>query len=145
MTGLFSLLPFAVTVVSYVVCIKLAARFFRRTQLSWKHALFFGVVLFVVLFAVGAALFAVGAFIRWLTPVPGPIFASVVYLAVDLAAQLAVGGWFLGPRAKTSAGAPVEFKGGALLALISYGLVFILSISATAASPFFARMMNTGG
>lgn len=138
MTELLSLLPFAFTVFAYVVCIKLAARLFRRTQLSWKHALFFGALLFVVLFAVGAL-------VRWLNLVPGPVLAAVVYLAVDLAAQLAVGGWFLGPRARTVAGTPVEFKGGALLSLITYGLVFFLSLAATAASPFFARMANTGG
>jgi hypothetical protein len=129
MTGLFSLLPFAVTVLAYIVCIKLAAKLFRRTQLSWTHAGVFGALLFVVLLAVGALA-------RWLNPVPAPMLAYVLYLAVDLVAQLAVGGWFLGPRARTSAGAPVEFKGGALLALIAYGLVFILSLAAAAASHF---------
>ena len=133
MTQLAGLLPFAFTVFAYVACIKLAARLFRRTQLSWKHALLFGVLLFVVLFAVGGL-------VRWLNPVPGPVLASVVFLAVDLAAQLAVGGWFLGPRAKTGAGAPVEFKGGVLRALIAYGLVFFLSLAATAALPVLARM-----
>lgn len=129
MTGLSSLLAFAVTALAYVICIKLAARLFRRTELSWKHAGVFGPLLFVVLFAVGAL-------VRWLNPVPAPMLAYVLYLAVDLVAQLAVGGWFLGPRAKTAAGAPVEFKVGALLALIAYGLVFILSLAAAAASHF---------
>lgn len=137
MPELPGLVPLAFTILAYVACIKLAARLFQRTQLSWKHALLFGVLLFVVLFVVGGLL-------RWLNPVSGAVLASVVYLAVDLAAQLAVGGWFLGPRAKTGAGAPVEFKGGALLALISYALVFVLSLAATAALPFFARMAGIG-
>jgi hypothetical protein len=137
MPELPGLVPLVFTILAYVACTKLAAWLYRRTQLSWKHALFFGAVLFGVLFVVGAL-------VRWLNPVPGPVLASVAFLAVDLAAQLTVGGWFLGPRAKTSAGAPVEFKGGALLSLIAYGLVFVLSIAATAASPFFARMANAG-
>jgi hypothetical protein len=133
MPELPGLVPLVFTILAYVVCIKLAARLFRRTQLSWKHALPFGVLLFVVLFVVGAL-------VRWLNPVPGPVLASVVFLAVDLAAQLAVGGWFLGPRARTRAGAPVGFKGGLLLSLLAYGLVFILSIAATVAWPVLARM-----
>jgi|SRR5688572_4711461 hypothetical protein len=137
MTDLSSLLPFAFTIFAYVVCIKLAARLFRRTQLSWKHALFFGVLLFVLLFVVGAL-------VRRLNPVPGPVLAAVVYLAVDLAAQLAVGGWFLGARARTTAGAPVGLKGGALLSLIAYGLVFVLSLAAAAAPPIFHRMAGMG-
>ena len=137
MPELPGLVPIVFTILAYVACIKLAARLFQRTQLSWKHALLFGVLLFVVLFVVGGLL-------RWLNPVSGPVLASVVYLAVDLAAQLTVGGWFLGPRARTKAGMPVELKGGALLALISYALVFVLSLAATAVLPFFARMAGIG-
>jgi hypothetical protein len=66
--------------------------------------------------------------------------ASLVDLATGLLAQLAVGAWFLGPRARTAAGAPVAFTGGALLALITYGLVFVLAIAATALLPWLARM-----
>lgn len=137
MTELPSLPSFAFTVFAYVACIKLAARLFRQTQLSWKHALLFGVFLFVVLFFVGGL-------VRWLNPVQGPVLASVVFLAVDLAAQLAVGGWFLGPRARTKAGAPIEFKGGALLAFISYALVFVLSLAVAAVLPALARMTGIG-
>lgn len=137
MPELPGLVPLVFTILAYVACIKLAARLFRRAQLSWKHALFFGAFLFVVLFVVGSL-------VRWLNPVPGPVLASVVFLAVDLAAQLAVGGWFLGPRATTTTGAPVRFTGGALLSLMAYGLVFFLSLAATAAWPFFARIANAG-
>jgi hypothetical protein len=133
MTELPSLPSFAFTVLAYVACIKLAARLFRRTQLSWRHAWIFGVALFAVLFAVGAL-------VRLLPFESGPLLSHLVYLAIDLVAQLAFGGWFLGPRAKTTEGAPVAFKGGALLSLIAYGLVFSFSVAAAAALPFFARM-----
>ena len=127
--------PLAFTVFSYVVCVKLAGRLFRRTQLDWKHALVFGLVLFVVLFVVGAV-------VRWLSTAPDPLFVSLVDLATGLVAQLAVGAWFLGPRARTTAGAPLGWKGGALLALITYGLVFSLSLAVAIVIPFFARLAN---
>lgn len=133
MTELPSLPSFAFTIFAYVACIKLAARLFRRTQLSWTHAWFFGVVLFAVLFTVGAL-------VRLQPLASGPLLSHLVYLAADLAAQLAFGGWFLGSRAKTTVGTPVAFKGGALLSLIAYGLVFSFSIAAAAVLPLFARM-----
>lgn len=133
MTELPSLPSFAFTVLAYVACIKLAARLFRRTQLSWTYAWFFGVALFAVLFTVGAL-------VRLQPLASGPPLSHLVYLAADLAAQLAFGGWFLGPRAKTTVGTPVAFKGGALLSLIAYGLVFSFSVAAAAVLPLFARM-----
>ena len=135
MAELSSLLPLAFTIFAYVVCIKLAARLYRRAQLNWKHAVVFGVALFLVLFAVGAC-------VRWLTPVSVPVFFSLLNIATGLLAQLALGAWFLGPRARTMAGAPIAFKGGALLALIAYGLVFFLTIAATAVLPFLARIAS---
>jgi hypothetical protein len=133
MTNLTSLLPFAFTVSAYIVCIKLAARLYRRSHLSWKHAAAFGVVLFLVLLAVGTC-------VRWLNLVSGPVPSSLLDIATGMLAQLAVGGWFLGPRAKTSTGAPMAFKDGALLALIAYVLVFSLSMAAAFVLPLLARM-----
>jgi hypothetical protein len=80
---------------AYIACIKLAARLYRRTQLSWKHAAVFGVLLFLVLLAVGTC-------VRWLNLVSGPVPSSLLDIATGLLAQLAVGGWFLGPRARTA-------------------------------------------
>jgi hypothetical protein len=131
MQQLFSLVPLVFTILAYIACAKLAARLYRRTQLSWKHAAVFGVLLFFVLLAVGTC-------VRYL--VSGPVSASLVDIATGLLAQLAVGAWFLGPRARTATGAPVGFTGGALLALITYGLVFVLAIAATALLPWLARL-----
>lgn len=133
MTSFYSLLPFAFTVFAYVVCIKLAARLYCRTQLSWKHAAVFGGVLFLVLFAIGAC-------VRWLTLASDPVLSSLLNIATGLLAQLAVGAWFLGPRARSAEGTPLGFKGGALLALMAYALVFCLSIAAAFLLPPLARV-----
>ncbi|SFU51783.1 hypothetical protein SAMN05216350_102323 [Polaromonas sp. YR568] len=133
MPQLPGLLPTAFTIFAYVVCIKLAARLYRRTQLSWKHAAVFGVVLFLVLLAVGTC-------VRALNLISEPVSAALLDIATGLLAQLAVGAWFLGPRARTATGAPVGFKGGALLALITYALVFFLSTAAALLLPLLARM-----
>ncbi|MEO7887666.1 MAG: hypothetical protein ABI893_01330 [Polaromonas sp.] len=125
--------PTAFTIFSYVVCVKLAARLYRRTQLGWTHACVFAVVLFIVLFAVGAA-------VRSLGDNSDPINQSLADIASGLVAQLGLGAWLLGSRARTTAGAPLELKGGALLALMTYGLVFSLSFAAAIALPLFARL-----
>ena len=136
MPELPGLFPIAFTIFSYVVCVKLAARLYRRTQLSWKHALVFGVALFIVLFAVGAA-------VRSLSAAMVPLHQFLLDLASGLVAQLGVGAWWLGSRARTMAGAPLELKRGALLALMTYGLVFSLSLAASIALTFFARLAGS--
>ena len=136
MPELPGLLPFAFTVFSYVLCVKLAARLFRRARLSWMHALVFGFVLFAVLFVVGAVA-------RALSAASVSVLPSLMDLATGLVAQLAVGAWFLGPRATTAEGAPIGLKGGALLALITYGLVFFLSLAAAIVMPFIARLVGS--
>jgi hypothetical protein len=133
MPQLPGLVPSVFTIVAYVVCIKLAARLFRQTPLSWKHAAVFGATLFLVLLAVGTC-------VRALNLASGPVSASLLDIATGLLAQLAVGAWILGRCTRTPAGAPIGFKGGALLALIAYALVFLLSIAATFLLPLLARM-----
>ena len=135
MQQLVSFVPLVFTILAYLAGIKMAARLYRRSQLSWMHAAVFGVVLFLVLLAVGTC-------VRWLNLAvgAGPVSASLLDIATGLLAQLALGAWFLGPRAKTSTGAPVGYKGGALLALMCYALVFLLSVTATFLLPWLARM-----
>lgn len=115
--SLSALAPAIFTILAYVACIKLAARLYRRSHLSWKHAAIFGVALFLVLLAVSTC-------VRRLNPVSDPVFSSLLDIATGLLTQLAFGAWFLGPRATAPAGASVALIGGALLALIAYGLVF---------------------
>lgn len=133
MTQLLSLVPLAFTILAYIACIKLAARLYRRSQLSWRHAAAFGALLFVLLLAVGAGT-------RALNPVPDPVFASLLDIATGLLAQLAMGAWFLGPRVRTIGDAPMGPKGGALLALLCYALVFVFSITAAFLLPLLARV-----
>ena len=132
MQQLLSLVPLAL---AYTACIKLAAWIYRRSLLTWKHAAVFGVILFFSLLAVGIS-------VRWLNLLPGPVQASLLDIATGLLTQLALGAWFLGPRARTAAGAPVGPKGGALLALIAYALVFFLTVTAAFLLPWLARMAH---
>ena len=133
MQQLVSLVTLAFTVLAYLACIKLAARLYRQSQLSWKHAAVFAVALFLVLFAVSAC-------VRALNLTSDPVSASLLDIATGLLAQLTLGAWFLGPRAMTATGAPVGSKGGTLLALMCYALVFFLSITAAFLLPLLARM-----
>lgn len=108
----------------YALFTKAAAFLFRRTQLSWVHAIVFGVLVLLV--------GGVGTVLNRVMGMPLPLPLAVLLGLVTL---LAVGGWYLGPRAKTAEGAPLQFKGGALLSLVAYGLVFALGIGAAVLLP----------
>jgi hypothetical protein len=110
-------LPLLLTPLLFALLAKAAAFLFRRTQLRWLHALVFGILLLVV----GGT----GTIANRLAGMPLP---AAISLLLGLLAVLLVGGWYLGPRAKTAEGVPLQFKGGALLALVTYGLVFALGI-----------------
>lgn len=107
-------LPLLLMPVLIALLAKTAAFVFRRTQLRWLQALVFG-ILVLLMGGVGTALN------RTAGPLP-----PVLSVLLGLAAVLLVGGWYLGSRAKTANGAPLQFKGGALLSLVLYGLVMIL-------------------
>jgi hypothetical protein len=113
MSAVLSLLPMALMCVLYALLIKLAARIYRRSILSWKHTFTFSVLALLV----GGA----GALLNYASnSILGPFLGAILGLAV----QLALGGWYLGPRATAPTGTKVAFKGGAFIAAIAFGLVF---------------------
>jgi hypothetical protein len=124
MSILFMLLPLLLLPLFYAVFTKAAAFLLRRTQLSWLHALVFGILALLV----GGA----GAILNHAMSMPLPMPLAIL---LGLVAFLVVGGWYLGPRAKSTEGIAVQFKGGVLLSLIAYGLVFVLGILAAVAIP----------
>jgi len=124
MSIILMFLPLLLMPFFYAALTKAAAFLLRRTQLSWLHALVFSAL---SLFVGGAGAIlnrAVGM------PLPWPL---TILLA--LAAFLALGGWYLGPRAKSVDGIALQFKGGALLSLVAYCLVFVLGIGVAVLVP----------
>lgn len=117
-------LPLLLAPLLYAALAKAAAFLFRRTQLSWLHALVFG---FLVLLIGGA-----GAVLNRISGFPLP---TAVALLLGLIVLLMLGGLYLGPRARTAGGVALQFKGGVLLALVMYGLVFVLGIIAAVGLP----------
>lgn len=128
MSAVFSLLPLAFTFVLYAVLIKLAARLYRRSLLPWKHA-----------FAFGALAMLVGGLGALLNYASGFVLGPLLSVLLGLAVQLALGGWYLGPRVLSLSGHPVAFKGGASIAAIGVGIVFALGVVAAVLVPLLGR------
>jgi hypothetical protein len=124
MSSLFTLLPLALMICTYAVLVKLAAFLFRRTNLKWKHALVFCVLVVVV-----------GGGAAFLNQVSGRMVPLLVAIPVGVALQLALEGWYFGPRATTISGAPLEFKGGVLISLVAYAMVFAIGVLAAILLP----------
>ena len=124
MSNLLSLLPLALMPALYAALVKLAAFLLRRTQLSWPQALLYGLA------AVGAGI--VGTFIRLAT---ANVLPGLVLGALGIAIQLVLGGWYLGPRARTAAGEPIGFARGMLIPLLAGGIILVFSIGLIAVLP----------
>ncbi|KQV60832.1 hypothetical protein ASC95_05240 [Pelomonas sp. Root1217] len=119
MSGFIALVPLLLVPLLYAVLVKLAARLLRRMQLSWKHALLFGLIALVV--------GAIGTVANQST---GRVLPALVAGLLGVAIQLVVGGWYLGPRARTASGELIGFGRGALLSLVAFGIVFAIGIAA---------------
>ncbi|MFC3684669.1 hypothetical protein [Hydrogenophaga luteola] len=130
MYELLSLLPLLLICVFYALFIKLAARLYRGSRLSWKHA-----------FAFGALVMLLGGAGAWLNQASGLPLGPLMGVVLSLALQLALGGWFLGPRALSENGKAVAFKGGALISAIAFGMVFALGVLAAILLP----LLGNGG
>jgi hypothetical protein len=112
-------LPLLLAPLLYALFAKLGAFLFRRTQLRWLHAIVFGVLVLLV--------GGVSAATNRMAGKPLPIAAA---LLLGLAILLLLGGWYLGPRAKTADGSPLRFKGGLMLSLVIYGLFLAVGLVA---------------
>lgn len=124
MYEILSLLPLLLACVVYGLLVKLAARLYQGSRLSWKHAFAFGALVMLL----GGA----GALLNQASGLPlGPLMGVVLSLAL----QLALGGWFLGPRALAANGTAVAFKGGVLISAMAFAMVFALGVVAAVLVP----------
>ncbi|MCG2594476.1 hypothetical protein LZ009_16990 [Ramlibacter sp. XY19] len=119
MQSLLTLLPLTLSVALMTALVKLAARLYRRTNLSWLRA--FGYVILLLVGSVGATLIArLGGNS---TPLP-------LALAFGLAAHLLLGGWYFGRFAYAQDGNRIGFPRGAIL-----GIVFAATLAGSAMVP----------
>lgn len=112
MSSFPSIVPLLVSVALYTSINKLAAFLYKRARLSWRDACIFSLILLMVL---GTA--------TLLNRLSGNVVPIAVLVAAGLVIQAGIGAWFLAPRARTAAGVPLGSRGGAVLALIAYGLM----------------------
>ena len=112
MSSFPSIVPLLLSVALYTSINKLAAFLYKRARLSWRDACIFSLILLMVL---GTA--------TLLNRLSGNVVPIAVLVAAGLVIQAGIGAWFLAPRARTAAGVPLGSRGGAVLALIAYGLM----------------------
>jgi len=117
-------LPLLLAPVLYAALVKIAALILRRIQLSWKHALLFGLLAMAVGAVTTFANFATGRIV----PVPLAVLLGV-------AIQLAIGGWYLKDRAQLASGAPIGLVRGALLPLVAIAIVFAVVVAVSFFTP----------
>lgn len=118
MSSAIAFAPLVLLPVVLTLSVKAAAWVFKRTQLGWGHAFGYGVIASLVNMA------------GMLTArMPGPSIPLSVLAAISLLAVLALGGWYLGPRAKTTEGAALRFKRGVVLCLIAWALLCTVSVA----------------
>ena len=110
MSTFISLLPILLCLVLLTTFVKLSAYLYKRTTLKWSHALIYVVLFFIFVVVVGGTNKALGS------PLP-----LLVGIALSLAVQVLLAGWYLGSRAKTKEGDSLAFRRGAILGAISYG------------------------
>jgi hypothetical protein len=112
MSSFPSIVPLLLSVVLYTSVNKLAAFLYKRARLSWRDACIFSLILLMVL---GTA--------TLLNRLSGNVVPIAVLVVAGLVIQAGIGAWFLAPRARTAAGAPLGSRGGAVLAVIAYALM----------------------
>lgn len=127
MTSALTLLPLLLTFVVYAAFVKLASRLYSKSQLAWKHAFAFG--------AIGMVIGVLGTLLNAFT---GSALPLVLAAALGIGIQVALGGWFLGPRVFSASGAPVAFKGGAIIAAIAVVIGLALSVLVAVVVPALA-------
>lgn len=110
---------------------KLAARLFRRTVVTWKHSFLFVLLLCALTIA------KVASGLNFSTAFP-PAIALILGFLVTII----VGGWFFSSRATTSAGTLLGWSGALQLTALTYGLslaallpLFLLSNVLLSGSP----------
>jgi hypothetical protein len=123
-----SFIQLLISTALYTSIVKLAAFLYRRARLSWRDACIFSLMLLLVLGA--------GTLLNRLSGDAVPLAISV---AAGMVIQVGIGAWYLAPRAHTATGAALGAKGGAILALIAYGLIVVFGLLAAMALGFLVR------
>ena len=118
MSSAIAFAPLALLPVVLTVSIKSAAWVFRRTQLAWWYALAYGLMASVVNMAGMVTA-------RW----PGASIPPLWMAVIGLVVVLGLGGWYLGPRARTAQGVALGFRGGVALCLIAWALLCTVSVA----------------
>lgn len=131
METVIGLFPLLFMICAYAVFIKLAAHVMRRTRLSWKHAFIFGVLVFVL-----------GVAATFANVMTGQVLPLAAGIAIAFGLQLALGGWYLGTRARTAEDEPVGFRFGALLSLLGYAFTFALGLLGAFGIPVLLRLLG---
>lgn len=99
-------------VVFHAGLMKLAARLYKRAQITWRQGFYFGALLYLV------------AVVNRMLDTKAPAFAeSAMSLLVTMVAIAAISVWYFAPRARTSSGNALGWKGAAVLAAIYGGLL----------------------
>ncbi len=128
MSSVFSLLPLAFTFILYGLLVKLATKLYRGSQMSWQDAFSFGALAMLV--------GALGASLNFAT---GFLLSPKLSVILGVALQVALGGWFLGPRVIASSGEAVGSRGGAIVAAIAFAIAFALGVVAAVLVPVLSR------
>lgn len=110
--------PLVLLPVVLALSVKTAAWVLQRTQLGWGHAFGYGVI---------ASLVNMGGMLT--ARMPGPSLPLPLLAAISLLAVLGLGGWYLGPRARTADCATLGFKRGVLVCLIAWLLLCTVSVA----------------
>lgn len=117
MSEIFGLLPLVLAFALVASFTKLAARILRGTLISWKSALLFSLILFVLT----TVKFLSGLSFSTVLP---PVMAILVGIAITLS----VGSWFFSSRATTAEGSKVGWLGGLKLTSLSLCLMLLIVI-----------------
>jgi len=102
----------------YAPILKLAAFLFRRARVRWLHAMVFG----AIAVAISVPLLALQHFTAGGTP-------KYAAMLLSMATQVAVGAWYLAPRAMNAEGAALGYRRAAVLVIVFGVLLLAVSYS----------------
>lgn len=114
----FSVVIFVGIVISVTIFQKLAARMMRRTSLSWKHSVIFGI--FVAMLKSANHLAG-----DWM----GTELGYGISVIFGLCVTAVIGGWFFRFRATTTTGEAVGWRRGMQLAALGFALMMVATLA----------------
>ncbi len=118
MTALLSLLPLLCSIILLAGFVKLSARLYRNTVVSWRHSFVFAVLLFSITFAKIAINLTFGEY-----------FPIAVGLVLGVGWALGIGTWYFSSRAKTAEGVSLGWRKAFKFTAIFVSFLLIFSFS----------------